>query len=513
MLLNRMLIRNATFRARLTATVDEGRVRTWAEFADRVARLAGAMRELGVGVGDRVAAFGLNTDRYLEAQFATWWLGAVWTPMNTRWSEEENRLGIEDADISLAFTDMAMRPAALAAVWQGKGVPVIVMDGGADERLDHDRLIETTAPIAPADIGEDALAGVYFTGGTTGRSKGVMLTHQAIWCNSLAFQAVLGLTDRSSYLHAAPMFHLADGAMSSAAVMAGAAHHFVAAFRPDLVLAAIRDRRLTHALMVPTMIEMLIAAPEFSAEAVAPLEYLAFGGSPSTQAAQERMIAALPGALLLHVYGQSEMGPGVSALEPERQKIGDPKMRSVGRPISLADVRIVRADGGEAAVNEPGEIWARSPGQMAGYWRRPEETARALVDGWVRTGDIAYVDDDGYLYICDRAKDMIISGGENVFSAEVERVISLHPAVAMCAVIGVPDPLFGESVHAVLVLKEEGSIDQAELFAHCRKHIAGYKCPRSIEVREALPISGPGKIQKQTLREAYWPKPGAAAAR
>lgn len=510
MLLTRMLVRNATFRARLTATVDEGRTRTWHEFADRTARLAGAMRELGVGVGDRVAAFGLNSDRYLEAQFATWWLGAAWTPMNTRWSDEENRQGIADADVSLAFTDLAMKSTALAAV--PRGVRIVVMGGGADQRLDHDRLIAVTTPIAPAGIAEDALAGVYFTGGTTGRSKGVMLTHRAIWCNSLAFQGLLGLTDRSNYLHAAPMFHLADGAMSSAAVMAGAAHHFVATFRPDLVLAVIRDRRLTHALMVPTMIEMLIAAPEFSAEAVAPLEYLAFGGSPSTQAAQERMIAALPGARLLHVYGQSEMGPGVSALEPERQKIGDPKMRSVGRPISLADVRIVRADGREAGVDEPGEIWARGPGQMVGYWRRPEETAQALVDGWVRTGDIAYADEDGYLYICDRAKDMIISGGENVFSAEVERVVSLHPAVAMCAVIGVPDPLYGERVHAVLVLKDGARVDEAELYAHCRQHIAGYKCPRSIEALPTLPISGAGKIQKQTLREAHWPKPDAASA-
>lgn len=218
----------------------------------------------------------------------------------------------------------------------------------------------------------------------------------------------------------------------------------------------------------------------------------------------ERLQADLPHVRLLHVYGQTEMGPTISYLEPNYQVAGGPKSQSVGKPFACVEVKIVDANGREAAANEPGEILARGPCSMIGYWNKPEETLRAKVDGWIRTGDVAYKDDDGFLFICDRVKDMIITGGENVFSAEVENAVATHPAVAEVAVIGVPDADFGERVHAVVVLRPGTTLDAEELREFCRSRIANYKCPRSIEVRASLPVSGAGKILKRDLREPHW---------
>jgi long-chain acyl-CoA synthetase len=227
----------------------------------------------------------------------------------------------------------------------------------------------------------------------------------------------------------------------------------------------------------------------------------------------DELAAKLPDVRLVNAYGQTELAPLASLLDPRYQKPGDPKRRSIGRAAASIEILVMLNEHEEAPRGTPGEIWARGPNMMTGYWKKPDETAAALVNGWVRTGDIAIMDEDGFLYICDRAKDMIISGGENVFSAEVESALLRHPAIRQAAVIGVPDNLYGERVHAVLVGEPGAEPSQEELYAHCKTLIAGYKCPRSVEYRESLPMSGAGKVLKRELRAPYWETEAAGAGR
>ncbi len=510
MLLNQMIARNADFGGDRIATVDGDRVRTWREFRDRIARLAAALAARGIVGGDRIGIFAVNSDRYLEVQFAAWWLGAVIVPLNTRWTVAENVDAASDVGLKIIFSDGQFLDDCRKLAGAVPALTIIGLGLPADTALtDHGNLICEHPPVPPAVLAHDALAGIYYTGGTTGRSKGVMLSHRALWCSALSYLPVLDMTDGSRYLHAAPMFHLADSAFSLCATMAGIAHYFVPAFRSSEVLSRVDIDGITHTVMVPTMVDFMLSDPGFPQARLGTLRCLVYGGSAMSEALQERATHLLPHVRLLHVYGQTEMAASLACLDPSFHKSGDPRRCSVGRPAPTVELRIVRADGGDAEVGEPGEILARGPVQMDGYWQRPEENLQVFEDGWVRTGDIAYKDSDGFLFLCDRAKDMIISGGENVFSVEVERVISLHPAVATCAVIGVPDAIYGERVHAVVVLKPGGCLQTQQLYEHCRAMIAGYKCPRSLELRNELPLSPVGKVRKQELRAEHRPVPAA----
>lgn len=505
MLLLQSIRRSAAFRPSAIATIDGAAQQTWSEVVDRVARAADGLRQLGVRSGDRVGILALNSARYFEAQLATWWLGAVLVPMNIRWSVEENIYSIHDADITTLIFDGAFADTASAIFRKVPNMRGIVLDvEPRDNWYVYDELIVRGQPTEAANTPIDSLAGIYYTGGTTGFPKGVMLSHLALWSSAMAIAVATGINKESRMLHATPMFHLADGSLSHSAMIVGATHVFVPRFEPKAVVGVIEQSSITDILLVPTMIGMLQNCDVYSPERLASVRTLSFGASPIPDPILMNLQSDLPDVQLLHVYGQTEMGPTISYLESKYQKPGHPKAQSVGQPFACVELKIVDEDGAEVPANVAGEILARGPGAMTGYWKRPEETAKAIIDGWVRTGDVAYKDHEGFLFICDRVKDMVITGGENVFSAEVENAVASHPAVMQVAVIGIPDAQFGESVHAVIVPKPGQTVTAEEIKEHCSVRIANYKCPRSIELRDSLPTSGAGKVLKRELREPYW---------
>ncbi|WP_028225028.1 long-chain-fatty-acid--CoA ligase [Paraburkholderia ferrariae] len=484
---------------------------TFRQFADRIARLAGALRALGMQTGDRVAILAQNSDRYLEYQMAVPWGGGVMNPCNTRWSPAEILYSLDDSGSSILFVDDAFL--ALAQSLRGKASTLREMvwcgEGPAPEGMhDYETLISANAPIEDVVRRGDDLAGIFYTGGTTGFPKGVMLSHSNLVSSGLSLRCEGLATPGNIYLHAAPMFHLADMGIAMPQWIEGNAHSVVPAFSPELVLDTIERDRVTHMLLVPTMIQMLVDHPVMrQPRDLASLQAIIYGASPISQAVLDRAMAALPGVQFVQAYGMTELSPVATinpawCHEPAARSLG--RLRSGGRASYCTEVRVVDPEGREVPRGTVGEIVVRGPNVMLGYWNKPEQTAAVLKDGWMHTEDGGYMDDDGFIYVVDRQKDMIISGGENVYSAEVENAIAQHPAVATCAVIGVPSGEWGESVHAVVVLKPDGDVSAQALIAHTKTLIAGYKCPRSVEFRDALPLSGTGKILKTELRKPFW---------
>ncbi|GGC54149.1 putative long-chain-fatty-acid CoA ligase [Chelatococcus reniformis] len=493
------------------ATIDHGKSRTWREFVGRVTRLAATFLDTGLEPGGRVAMLAWNGSTYLEYYYATFWAGGVAVPINTRWAIPEISFALTDSGARILIVDdhfAALAPDLLAAAPDVRAL-IFAGDGPAPAgALRWDALIAGAEPVPDAGRGWDDLAGIFYTGGTTGRSKGVMLSHGNLITNGMAEAIWLNMRQSSSYLHAAPSFHLADAAAGFAMTAVAGTHVFVDAFDPAEVLRAIADSGATHLLLVPTMIQMLIEHPGFSPDQAASVETIFYGGSPMSEALLERALAALPRARFVQAYGMTETSAIATILEPDFHVTHGPnagRLRSAGRPASHVGLRIVDAEDRPLPAGEVGEILVRGPNITAGYWNQPDLSASALRNGWMHTGDVGYLADDGFLYVVDRLKDMIISGGENVYSAEVENAIAQHPAVRMCAVIGIPDPRWGEAVHAVVWPIADAEVTSDAIIAHCRRHIAGYKCPRSVDVTDQpVPLSAAGKILKNVLREPYW---------
>jgi acyl-CoA synthetase (AMP-forming)/AMP-acid ligase II len=322
--------------------------------------------------------------------------------------------------------------------------------------------------------------------------------------NSMAALTTHQLLGRGGrLLHCAPMFHLADIAAWNMGQLLGTTHVIVPSFEPVAVCRAITTHGVTDALLVPTMIQMVADHPGTPDHDLGGLRHVMYGASPISEAVLDRASKVFYGAEFTQAYGMTELSPIATLLVPEDHQ--DPVLRrSAGRAVVDLEVRIVDPDDVELPRGEVGEVVARGDSVMQGYWNRPEETAAALRGGWMHTGDGGYMDPDGYVFIVDRIKDMIVTGGENVYSVEVEKAIALHPAVASCAVIGVPDDAYGERVHAVVVLQPGASLTADELTDSCREHIANYKLPRTVEIVDALPVSGAGKILKRELRAPYW---------
>jgi acyl-CoA synthetase (AMP-forming)/AMP-acid ligase II len=298
------------------------------------------------------------------------------------------------------------------------------------------------------------------------------------------------------------MIHLADGASWAAGQLVGSTHVMVPSFTPKGVLAAIAEHAVTDALLVPTMIQMLVDDPEAAEHDLSGMRHVVYGASPMSEAVLERARKTFHNAGFMQAYGMTELSPVATLLQPAEHD--DPVLRrSAGRAAPHVEVRVVDPDN-EVPRGTVGEVVARGDNVMLGYWEREEETETALRGGWMHTGDGGYMDENGFVHVVDRIKDMIVTGGENVYSAEVENVLARHPAVATCAVIGVPDERWGERVHAVVVLQAGRRVEEAELGEFCRGHIAGYKAPRSVEFVDELPMSGAGKILKRELRKRHW---------
>jgi long-chain acyl-CoA synthetase len=492
------------------ATSFEGRRRTYAEFGDRIARLAGALRALGLSVGGRVAILALNSDRYLEAMFAVPWAGGAVVPINTRLAAPEIDYILEDSGTEILFVDgnFAAMPAQLPAAKRVKAIVALDDAAAGAGRHGYEALVAAHQPILDAGREARDLAGIFYTGGTTGKAKGVMLSHDNLVANAMNAIAGFEFTDQAVYLHATPMFHLADGASSFGITMIGGVHAFVSRFEPLAVLQAIQDEKVTNTILVPTMVNMLVNHPEATKYDVSSWKRCGYGASPMPEAILLKAMELLPNVLWQHAYGMTELSPIATLLPPRYTTLSGPhagRLKSCGQAALTAEVKIVDPNDVEVPRGTVGEVVVRGPMVMLGYWNKPAETAAALRGGWMHTGDAGTMDDEGFVYIVDRVKDMIISGGENVYSAEVESAISLLVGVQECAVIAVPDEKWGERVHAIVVPKAGAALTPDGVVEHCRKHIAGYKCPRSVDIRsEALPISGAGKILKSELRKPFW---------
>ncbi|MET0953117.1 MAG: long-chain-fatty-acid--CoA ligase [Aeromicrobium sp.] len=483
------------------------RTRTVAEGADRVARLAGALQALGVSPGDRVGMLALNSDRYHEFLLATPWAGAVVNPVNIRWSPAEVAYSLVDCgtDILLVDDNYSGMVETLRTSAPNLTTVIFCGDGDAPEgMLSYEQLIAETDPVEDAHRGGDDLYGVFYTGGTTGHPKGVMLSHDNLLASSTGSLVTTDLLGRGgTILHAAPLFHLAGIAAWSIGLLNGARNIFVPMFTPGGVIAAIAKHGVTDMLLVPTMIQMLIDSPDAEAADLTSVSHVMYGASPISQSVLTHALEVFVNARFTQAYGMTELGPVATLLSASDH--GDPRLqRAAGRPASHSEIRIVDEDDVETPRGTVGEIVVRGDHVMLGYWNKPEETAAALRGGWMHTGDGGYMDERGYIFVVDRIKDMIVTGGENVYSAEVENALARHEAVQACAVIGTPDDRWGERVHAVVVLHPGMEVTAEELRESCRAHIASYKLPRSVAFVEALPVSGAGKILKRELRTQNW---------
>jgi len=489
------------------ATIFGSRKKSWAEIENRVARFAGSLRQLGVKRDDRIAVLALNSDIYFEFYLAAPWAGATVVPFNTRWTVPELAYGINDSDCRLLLVDdvFAETGSELLDLCPNLQSCLFIGDENPPEGMADLREVMKNASALEEDrrVGDD-LFGIFYTSGTTAEPKGVMLSHQNMWASAVSVADKLRYVPDDIYLHCAPMFHLADGANGFGALVSLVTHAFVATFDTDNLIDVIERDRVTHTLMVPSMIGTLLTNPRIQSADVSSLRLIQYGAAPMSQDLLRRLMETLPTVGVCQGYGQTELAPVISILGEEDHVLEGPNLhrtRSAGKALLCVQVKIADDDGTEMARDEQGEIWVRGPNVMQGYVNKPEETAKVLVDGWIRTGDVGYMDEDGYIYIVDRIKEMIISGGENIASIEVENAISTHPAVAACAVIGLPDEKWGERVHAVVIPVPDAKITEDEIFAHCKKNLAGYKCPRSLDIRtEPLPLSGAGKILKRELR-------------
>ena len=488
------------------ATIYRDRIRTVAQSVDRISRMAGALAELGVQRGDRVGILALNSDRYQEYFYAVPWIGAALNPVNIRWSPAEIAYSLSESDTRVLFVDDAFAPMIPALREQFSGLATVIHCGDGDgpaDALDYETLVADSAAVEDFRTGGDDLLGVFYTGGTTGHPKGVMLSHDNLLVSSIGSLASGQFVSAGGrLLHTAPLFHLAGIAAWAAGCQVGTTHVIVPFFTPQEVMATIAEHRVTDALLVPTMIQMLVDDPGVADADMSSLLHLIYGASPISESVLDRAQKVFPAAGFTQAYGMTELSPCATLLTPADHD--DPALhRSAGRAAPHTEVRVVDPDDVEVPRGEVGEIVVRGDNVMLGYWNRPDDTAAALRGGWMHTGDGGRMDERGYVFIVDRIKDMIITGGENVYSAEVENALACHPAVAACAVIGVPDGDWGERVHAVVVLLPDRTATADEIRAHCKTLIAGYKAPRTVDFVDSLPMSGAGKILKRDLRQRY----------
>ena len=464
---------------------------TYGELGSRCRRLASGLRARGVGRGDRVAVLMGNCHRFLESYTAVPGIGAAIVPLNTRDTPSEHAAVLRDCRPQLLIADEQHREIAIELAGTAA-----VIDPPAYERMiaGHD---ESELGVG---VSEGDPAGLFYTGGTTGAPKAVVLTHRNLVANAFNMTIAAGYTAADSFLHAAPMFHLADGSSIYALSWLGARHVFVPRFDPATVLDTLARERVTCTILVPAMVAALLQRPDRMPPPT--LRLMLHGGAAMPMALLRRAVAALD-CSFTQAYGLTESSSLATMLPDEERLLDDPRAGSVGRPVMGVDLLVCCADGTPCPPGEVGEVTLAGPAVTSGYWNRPAETAAALRDGRLWTGDLGYIDPDGYLYLVDRAKDVIITGGENVYSTEVEQALTAHPAIAEAAVIGVPDQVWGERVHAVVVARSGTEPTLGEVRAFCKQRLAGYKCPRGLDVVDALPRSGAGKALKRELRARY----------
>ena len=471
-----------------TALSRDGRLLTFRELHTRVEGIAGTLTRHGFGVGDRLALLLPNGPDYIELVYACSMIGVIAVPLNTRLSAKEIDRVLEDA-----------RPHGLVR-HSSLAVPEVRVDW--QHVIDEESLPISSDPVPKVFYDPEAVLGLIYTSGTTGQPKGVMVTHGNVLADIHNFNYWMRYAEGGTYLHAAPIFHIADFPSMFAAPAFGASQITIPKFSAQTFCETVQQEHVTHTVLVPTMINLLTQFPDAKRYDLSSLQVLAYGGSPMAPELVHRTRDLLPKVKLIQVYGLSETG-FLTGLQDQEHT--EDKLMSCGRPCPGVDLLVTATSGTQVDPGQAGELIVRGANVMRGYWNNPGETAKAFRDGFFRTGDIGQQDAAGYFYIKDRLKDMIVTGGENVYSGEVEAVIYGHPAIREAAVFGVPDPQWGELVMACVVLKPGATLTSDDLIAFCRRSLASYKLPRRVEFSETdLPKNGSGKVLKKTLRERFW---------
>src|SRR6266571_2693142 len=488
MIYTHSLGRAARYYPERTALASGGTRSTFRELHERVARIATALSRHGFEAGDRLAMLLPNEPEYIELVYACAWLGVIAVPLNTRLSTIEIDHVLVDASPRGLIRHSSLPAPTVQLSWQ-----LVLDEAPLDVRSD---------PYPDAIYDPQAVLALVYTSGTTGKPKGVVLTHASILANVDHVNYWMPYREGGVYLHAAPIFHIADFPFMFASPAFGTCQVTIPKFSPRNFCETVERERVSHTVLVPTMINLLTQFSELKMYDLTSLEQLGYGGSPMAPELIHHTREVLPNLKLVQVYGLSETGFLTGLRDHEHT---EDRLKSCGRPCLGIDVRVVDESGKEVGTGHPGELVARGANVMRGYWSNADETTRAFRDGLFRTGDVGYQDADGYVYILDRVKDMIVTGGENVYSGEVEAVIYEHPAVREAAVFGIPDPKWGELVMACVVLKPGHTLSMDELLAHCHRSLANYKVPRRVEFSETeLPKSGSGKILKRMLRDRFW---------
>lgn len=487
------------------AIIDGPLRRNWREVYDRVCRGANWLAEAGVKPGDRVAVLADNSSTYFELFHAIPRAGGVIVPLNTRLTEAEISAILTDCTPVILLFSPTHHEKARRAAQLGYAPRLCVIDDPYVADAYEYQIMASSSAAETSRSGAD-IAAIFYTSGTTGRQKGVMLTHANLMANAISVLTYIDYDRTCVNIHAAPMFHLADIGIYPV-TMVGGTHVFPRDVSAASLLSSISEHGVTHCLTVPILIDRMAKLVEESALELPSLRMLGYGGSPISPAALDRARRVWPGVDFVQGYGLTE-SPSFTFLAPHyHTEAGESlgKLRSAGEPVYSYEIAIRDPETGEdLPVGATGEICARGPHVMAGYWNNPSATAEALQDGWLKTGDAGHLDEDGFLTITDRIKDMIVTGGENVYSLEVENVLSRHPDVDACAVIGIPDAQWGEAVHAVVVLREGASITEQSLAEYCRERLAGYKTPKTFELTSTpLPLTSSGKVRKAYIRERY----------
>jgi acyl-CoA synthetase (AMP-forming)/AMP-acid ligase II len=495
---------------RKTALVAHDERLTYGELERRSNVVAHALLRDGVGSGDRVAMLARDSAASIPLLFGTAKAKAVWAGLNFRLSPDEIAGIIDDARPSVVFFDAEFEATLQRALEKTAVRPrLVALSSGDPSAVGIEAWSRGAASDPPAlSYDEDDVVVQLYTSGTTGRAKGVQLPSRSFFAVAREMAArnepFLGWSHDDVSLLVVPTFYVAALWWLVRGLALGSTTVVLKAFDPGQILKVIPEHRVTKVGVVPAMLQMILAEPGFDTTDVSSLRTIFYGGSPIAPALLDRAMSAF-GSDFVQAYGMTETGNVAICLGPEEHRHGNRgRLLSAGKPLHGVKVRIVGRDGSDADPGEPGEIAIQSPARMTGYWNLREATAATLVDGWIMTGDVGYVDADGYVYVVDRMKDMIISAGENIYPAEIEKVVRTHPGVADVAVIGVPHELWGEAVMAFVVPRAGAALTRRDVVLHARAHLADYKVPSQVDVIEQLPRNANGKVLKTKLREPYW---------